>query len=296
MTALRLALALLLSAPASAEMIRINLRGAPRAAAPALGPARGLPASLLPRATIPSAPPRASIPLPHTVAIPGVAVPALTAPTHWSPERVPDPRYSAILERAAAKLFPDPAADSLRPRILQAMAGADPAVYSHMMRVGLIAGAVALELGLPLENAREIAWGARLHDIGKLDPAVSAVINKRGALTEDERKTMMRHTELGVDILFDQDDVPAHLRWIAMKVALNHHEAMDGTGYPQGLSGEKIPREARVTSVADYLDALIENRPYRDGLAVEQALSIMDKNAGKFDPAALAALRRVLAE
>ncbi|MEK7857503.1 MAG: HD domain-containing phosphohydrolase [Elusimicrobiota bacterium] len=230
--------------------------------------------------------------------------PRFTDSKHWSEDLVPDRSYGERLS-AAANLFSDadkaqsPAESSAleaKGALLQTLRDKDPKTYSHMMRVGLMAGLIAWKMGLPMPFAIKTAWGARLHDMGKREEPILTVINKEGKLTPEERVIMERHTQEGSRIVAQAPGLDLVSRRTAGKVALTHHETVDGKGYPQALRADEIPLESRITNLADYYDALMENRPYRKGMTTAEALAIMEGQRHKFDPAAWKAFRALLDE
>jgi HD-GYP domain-containing protein (c-di-GMP phosphodiesterase class II) len=289
-TLLALALALVPPGRAFAQVGRVRLE------LPAVGV--GIPAGVTAysMSQAPSFVPGVLSAPPPSFAAPSVAAPAGYAdPGHWGPQTVSDRAYAAALESGAKTLFAEPSSSSAeQPAVLQQMADKAPEIHSHLMRVGIMAGLVALQMGYPMEEAKRIGWGARLHDAGKLDDSVLELVKKQAKLTDEERKVVQKHPELGAGILEAQKDLNPEVQWTAMTVALRHHEKIDGTGYPMGLKGNRIPVEARITSVVDYLDALLENRPYRKAMTIPEALAIMEKAKAGFDPDAYAALLKVL--
>lgn len=141
----------------------------------------------------------------------------------------------------------------------------------------------AIELGRALNWSPEdmiiLEFGALLHDVGKITTPES-VLNKPGQLTPEEVEIMRNHTVAGAHII---ESVP-HLR-PAKPYVLYHHERWDGTGYPEGLSGEGIPREGRLMAIVDVYDALTSNRPYHTGITAREALNFLRHGSGKhFDP------------
>jgi HD-GYP domain-containing protein (c-di-GMP phosphodiesterase class II) len=128
-------------------------------------------------------------------------------------------------------------------------------------------------------DAIEVA--APLHDIGKI-AVPDAVLRKPGPLATDELEIMRRHAEVGHDILKDS---PSPYLNMGASVALSHHESWNGDGYPRGLAGEEIPLEGRIVAIADILDALLSQRPYRQPWPVPQALDEIRRLRGsRLDP------------
>ena len=161
----------------------------------------------------------------------------------------------------------------------------DPYTAGHSRRVAELAHAVALRLGLTHEEADQIADASSVHDVGKLaiDPAVLA---KPGRLTQAEAAEMRLHPVLGADVV-------AHFGayWGGVPLVRHHHEAWDGSGYPDGLKGKAIPLGARILAVADAYDALTSDRPYRAGFDRTRALAVLRNGAGtSWDPVVVDAL------
>jgi putative nucleotidyltransferase with HDIG domain len=155
----------------------------------------------------------------------------------------------------------------------------DRSTERHTRRVALLAVRVGEQLRLPPATLRHLAVGALLHDIGKLS-VPDAVLKKPGPLTDSEWSLMRTHPEAGAKIL---DAVPFLDR--AVDVVLHHHERWDGRGYPGGLEEEGIPLWARIFSVADTVDAITSDRPYRQGRPLEQAVrEIVARSGSQFDP------------
>jgi HD domain/GAF domain len=172
--------------------------------------------------------------------------------------------------------------------LTMALEAKDPYTEGHSVRVAAYSEAIGKELGLPPETLDIVHRSCLVHDVGKI--AVDEnILGKSGCLSEREREKMDMHPVIGESIL----------RPIAMLEPLlpgvrSHHEHFDGTGYPDGLSGEEIPIEARIMAVADAFDAMTSNRPYRDSLPEEDALAELRRNAGThFDPRVVAAFERI---
>ena len=161
----------------------------------------------------------------------------------------------------------------------------DPHTGGHTERVGAFALAIARRLRFRDDELRALAAGAVIHDVGKIG-IPDAILLKEGPLDETEWAWMRRHPEIGAYILSELD-IPV----VAKHVARHHHERFDGGGYPDGLAGEEIPVAARVLTVADALDAMTSDRPYRRALPVDTALAeLRDKAGSQFCPAVVEAL------
>jgi putative nucleotidyltransferase with HDIG domain len=158
----------------------------------------------------------------------------------------------------------------------------------HAERVAAYAIEIARTLGLPRPDEAEIEFGFLLHDIGKV-AMPDAILFKPGALTDEERALMARHPVVGAEIVDGIEFLQE-----AAKVVRSHHERWDGTGYPDGLAGEAIPVAARVFAVADVLDALTTDRPYRPRIPLAEARAFIVESSGThFDPAVVQAFERV---
>jgi diguanylate cyclase (GGDEF)-like protein/putative nucleotidyltransferase with HDIG domain len=166
----------------------------------------------------------------------------------------------------------------------------DGGTARHSQTVGRLCELVARELGWAPMRVERLRAAGVLHDIGKLGIS-DKVLQKPEGLDVGEWEEIRRHPEIGARILEH-----AYLRDIAVRV-LRHHERFDGRGYPDGLAGEEIPIEARVLAVADAYEAMIGDRPYRDGLVPAAAEAELRESAGtQFDPEVVQALLRALRE
>jgi putative two-component system response regulator len=154
----------------------------------------------------------------------------------------------------------------------------------HIVRMSLYCTLLARVAGLDADRAEMIRIASPMHDVGKIG-VPDRILLKSGRLTEDERKVMQRHTEIGHRILAGSG---VELLDLAALMALTHHERMDGTGYPRGLSGDEIPIEGRITAVADVFDALTSDRIYRQAFQPDEARATMLEGRGtQFDAALL---------
>jgi putative two-component system response regulator len=150
----------------------------------------------------------------------------------------------------------------------------DPYTAGHQRRVAALAGAIATQMGLPEDRIDELRMAGIIHDLGKI--AVPAeILSKPGRITEAEFNMIKCHPQAGYDILKDIE-----FPWPIAQIILQHHERMDGSGYPQGLSGDDILMEARILAVADTVEAMASHRPYRPALGIDKALEEISKNKG----------------
>ena len=151
----------------------------------------------------------------------------------------------------------------------------------HTRRVGDIAARLAASLGLDAVQVEIVRRTAPLHDVGKIG-IPDRILLKPGALTQVEREVMRTHTTIGAHMLSGGH---SPLVRTAERIARSHHEWWDGSGYPDGLSGEAIPIEARLVAAADYFDALSHDRPYRTAWPIERIIADIEGVKGRhFDP------------
>ena len=159
-------------------------------------------------------------------------------------------------------------------RLVRQLAQRDPATASHSRRVAAMVELIAGALRLPRADVERARIAALLHDVGKMDPRFTRLLDKAGPLTPDEWAVMRTHAEVGAAIVSRETrvrDVLA-LRGVADAVR-HHHEWWDGSGYPDRLAGSEIPIESRIIAVADTLDAMTTDRPYQRGLAESGAVA-----------------------
>lgn len=163
----------------------------------------------------------------------------------------------------------------------------DPYTEGHQRRVASLAALIATELDLDREAVREIEMAALLHDIGKLHVPLE-ILAKPGQLTGPEFALIMEHPQQGYDILKE-----VAFPWPIADVVLQHHERVDGSGYPLGLSGDAIGLPARILSVADVVEAMASHRPYRPALGLDVAVAWINENVASFDPDVVQACTRL---
>lgn len=166
---------------------------------------------------------------------------------------------------------------------LEALGGAldakDAETEGHCQRVTAFTITMAKAMGVDKGQLRHIARGAFLHDIGKMG-IPDHILRKPGPLTSEEREIMRRHCEIGYAVL---ERIPFLKE--AAEIVLSHQECYDGSGYPRGLKGEQIPLGARIFAIADTLDAMISDRPYRKAMPISAVRDEVRKYSGRqFDP------------
>ncbi|GAC1399048.1 MAG: hypothetical protein NVS4B12_05920 [Ktedonobacteraceae bacterium] len=165
----------------------------------------------------------------------------------------------------------------------------DVVTYEHSRRVATYVQRLARYLGWSRREARDLALAALVHDLGKTWIA-NDILNKSGALSEEERRTMERHPVIGARILIGCDVHPFYVETV-----LHHHEKWNGQGYPAGQQGEDIPIGARILTVADVYDVLTSWRPYKNALSACDARERLLADAELcFDPLIIDAFVRLL--
>ncbi|MEI7457447.1 MAG: HD domain-containing phosphohydrolase [Nitrosomonadales bacterium] len=167
----------------------------------------------------------------------------------------------------------------------------DPYTAGHQRRVAELAVAIATEMRLPGELVEGIHLASVVHDVGKIR-VPAEILSKPGKLTVLEFGLIKEHAQNGFEIL-----KTIEFPWSIAQIVLQHHERMDGSGYPNGLDGEKILLESRIVTVADVVESMISHRPYRVGLGLEAALAEIESNKGRlFDAVVVDACVRVFRE
>ncbi len=161
-------------------------------------------------------------------------------------------------------------------RLAGAAEGRD-ATGSHLKRMAKYAALIASGIGLSHDQVEAIELAAPMHDIGEI-AIPDAILQKRGKLTREEIAVMQNHTRVGYQILKDS---PSRFLQAAATIAQSHHERFDGSGYPAGLIGKEIPLKARIVALADVLDALTSDRPYRAAWEWQQAIDYIVEQKGR---------------
>lgn len=155
----------------------------------------------------------------------------------------------------------------------------DPYTVSHQQRVSQVSRAIAAEMGLGEQRIKNLEMAAKLHDFGKISIPMS-ILSKPGRLSVHEMALVRAHPMMGAEML-----KPLQLPTNTFITIIQHHERMDGTGYPFGLSGEDILLEARILAVADVVEAISSHRPYRPSLGIKHALDELSLHRGTlYDP------------
>jgi PAS domain S-box-containing protein len=166
--------------------------------------------------------------------------------------------------------------------MVSAVESRDPYTAGHQVRSAELARAIATEMGLPRDKIDGIRMAGSIHDIGKLSiPA--EILSKPTKLSAIELSLIKEHANTGYEILKDVESP-----WPLAEIVHQHHERMDGSGYPRNLKGEEILMEARILIVADVVEAMSSHRPYRPGLGIDKALEEIEKNKGIFYDKAVA--------
>lgn len=150
----------------------------------------------------------------------------------------------------------------------------DPYTAGHQKKVSNLARVIAQEMGLPSDTIDTIRMAGTIHDLGKIS-VPAEILSKPGRLTDVEFELIKLHPQSGYNILRDTE-----LPYPIAEIILQHHERLDGSGYPQGLKDEQILLESQIISVADVVEAMASHRPYRPSLGIEVALEEIEKNKG----------------
>jgi putative two-component system response regulator len=166
-------------------------------------------------------------------------------------------------------------------RLNEVIASRDLKTGIHTRAVGRLSALLAEAIGLDEETVRRMRVAAPMHDIGKI-AMPDVILMKPSPLSGAERMFMQRHAQIGHDLLAGTGSPVLDL---AAEIALTHHEHFDGSGYPRGLAGVRIPPAGRIVAIADVFDALISDRPYRVALTERDALEeMLGQSGARFDP------------
>jgi HD-GYP domain-containing protein (c-di-GMP phosphodiesterase class II) len=166
--------------------------------------------------------------------------------------------------------------------MVKAIEARDPYTSGHSVRVAAMSRAIATEMKLPYERVEQIATAALLHDVGKIHEKFAPVLRKEARLTEEEHKLLQEHPAKSAELV----GVISGFRGIVLDAVRSHHERWDGNGYPDRLAGEAIPLGARIIAVADTVDAMRTDRPYRPAASYEETVRELERCRGaQFDPA-----------
>jgi len=196
-----------------------------------------------------------------------------------------------ISERRAADQRIRKALDATVQAIAVTVETRDPYTAGHQRRVADMARAIAVEMSLPVDMIDGIRTAAAIHDIGKIS-VPAELLSKPTPLTSIEFMLIKTHSQCGYEILKDID-----FPWPVARIVLEHHERMNGSGYPNGLAGDNILMESRILAVADVAEAMASNRPYRASLGMDAALNEISKNRGiLYDPEVSDACSRLIHE
>jgi PAS domain S-box-containing protein/putative nucleotidyltransferase with HDIG domain len=175
--------------------------------------------------------------------------------------------------------------------LVSASEARDPYTAGHQLRVADLAGAIAAEMGLAQEKIEGIRMAGVIHDIGKIS-IPSEILTKPSKLTDLEFSLIKEHSRSGYEMLKDVESP-----WPLAQIAYQHHERMDGSGYPRNLKGDEILIEARIMAVADVVEAMASHRPYRPSLGIDIALAEIEKYKGThYDNAVADACLRLFRE
>ena len=167
----------------------------------------------------------------------------------------------------------------------------DPYTAGHQRRVSNLARGIATELGVSKAQIQGVRMAGVIHDIGKIS-VPGEILSKPGNISQNELGIIKEHPQVGYNILKTVD-----FPWPIAEIVLQHHERMDGSGYPNGISGEDILIEARILAVADVVEAMASHRPYRAALGINLALNEISKNRGSsYDPKVVDACLRLFNE
>lgn len=199
--------------------------------------------------------------------------------------------FPVLLARFSFKLYTEMRQDffDFVETLTRVIEEVDPYTRDHSHRVARYARLIAGEMGMSSRMVETVGTAALLHDLGKVSARTADIIDSPDGLTSEQRKRIVQHPVIGAEIV-------ARVRVLkeSAEFVRAHHERVDGTGYPQRLRGEEIPLGARVLMVADTLDAMTSDRPYRRALTMQSAVDELRRGSGhQFDPGVVAAVERL---
>ncbi len=165
--------------------------------------------------------------------------------------------------------------------MVKAIEARDPYTSGHSVRVSEMSRAVAVELGLSAREIEQVETAALLHDVGKIHEEFAPLLRKEGRLTDEETALMQTHSAKSADLV----SIISKFQGFIHKSVRHHHERWDGQGYPDGIAGRDIPLGARIILIADTIDAMTTDRPYRKRLPLDVVIGELQKCKGtQFDP------------
>ena len=173
--------------------------------------------------------------------------------------------------------------------LLRGIRGHDNYSYVHSVRIATFLGLLGKFLGIKGDDLNGLTSGGLLHDVGKLS-IPHEVLNKPGRLTEEEFDVMKGHVTTTIETLSMEDDLPNGIA----KIAGQHHEKLDGSGYPQGLVGNQLNELARMAAIADVFGTLTDRRIYKPAMAPEAAIDLMKTMEGHLDQSMLRLFQEML--
>jgi len=198
-----------------------------------------------------------------------------------------------IEEFADGEPFCERPVEAVLRQLARAVRFRDEETAEHVERMSRSCALIAKQLGWDQRRCAALRAASALHDIGKVG-VPDAVLRKAGRLNARERAIVERHAQIGFEILTGTGDDVFEL---GARIAVSHHERIDGKGYPHQLSGTDIPIEGRIAAVADVFDSLIHDRVYRPAFATDEALDMMRRGRGsQFDPQVFDAFEQVLGD
>jgi PAS domain S-box-containing protein len=216
-------------------------------------------------------------------------VPAVTTLANQAAIALENAQAQEELQQSYAKL--QRALEGTVYTLVSAIEMGDPYTAGHQQRVTQLACAIAHEMGLPEEQIEGLRMAGLIHDLGKIN-VPSEILSRPGPLSDLQFGLVKMHAQTGHNVLKE-----THFPWPLADIVLQHHERMNGSGYPQGLSGEEILLEAKILAVADVVEAMASSRPYRPALGVDKALEEVSQNKGiLYDPEVVDACLRLFTE